>query len=88
MPMQYDQPYNARLVAALGVGMDVGRGEDGRLNREEMAEVLRKVAVKGGESMREKIVALSEIMRIKGSEEFDMVVIKNLVKACTRLVCR
>nr|GEX31828.1 beta-D-glucosyl crocetin beta-1,6-glucosyltransferase-like [Tanacetum cinerariifolium] len=46
MPMQYDQPYNARLMEATGVGVDVGRDADGRLNREEFAIVVRNMVEK------------------------------------------
>nr|GEZ24730.1 beta-D-glucosyl crocetin beta-1,6-glucosyltransferase-like [Tanacetum cinerariifolium] len=54
MPMQYDQPYNARLVEAIGVGDDLGRDADGRLKREEMAILVRNMVVGGGH-MREKV---------------------------------
>ncbi|PWA69034.1 Cyanidin-3-O-glucoside 2-O-glucuronosyltransferase [Artemisia annua] len=81
MPMQYDQPYNARLVEAIGVGVDVGRDADGRLKREEIANVVRNMVVGGGH-MREKVKELGEIIRKQGDEDLDMVVINSLVKLC------
>nr|XP_043622417.1 cyanidin-3-O-glucoside 2-O-glucuronosyltransferase-like [Erigeron canadensis] len=83
MPMQFDQPYNARLVENLEVGMDVSRGGDGRLKRDDMAEVLRKVVVEdSGENIRKNAMNLGEIMRKKMDEGVDKEVIENLVKLC------
>ncbi|KAK4403999.1 Beta-D-glucosyl crocetin beta-1,6-glucosyltransferase [Sesamum angolense] len=48
MPMHLDQPMNAKLVAELGVGVEVKRDNEGRLQREEIAKVIRDVVV--GES--------------------------------------
>ena len=45
MPMHLDQPVNSRLVEALGVGVEVKRDNNGRLGREEVAKVIRKVLV-------------------------------------------
>ena len=46
MPMHLDQPVNSRLVEALGVGVEVKRDTNGRLEREEVAKVMiRKVLV-------------------------------------------
>ena len=45
MPMHLDQPVNSRLVEALGVGVEVKRDTNGRLEREEAAKVIRKVLV-------------------------------------------
>ncbi|KAM3686177.1 hypothetical protein ACJW31_11G177700 [Castanea mollissima] len=45
MPMHLDQPVNARLVEALGAGVEVKRDTNGRLEREEVAKVIRKVLV-------------------------------------------
>nr|XP_043622999.1 cyanidin-3-O-glucoside 2-O-glucuronosyltransferase-like [Erigeron canadensis] len=83
MPMQFDQPYNARLVENLEVGMDVSRGGDGRLKRDEMAKVLRKMVVEdSGASIRNNVMKLGEIMRKKMDEGVDKEVIENLVKLC------
>ncbi|GKA64967.1 UDP-glucosyl transferase 29-like protein [Tanacetum coccineum] len=81
MPMQYDQPYNTRLVEALGVGVDVGRDADGRLNREEFAIVVRNMVVGVGH-IRQKVKELGEIIRKQGNQDLDMVVINSLVKLC------
>eukprot|EP01018_Ginkgo_biloba_P016472 Gb_08043 [translate_table: standard] len=43
LPMQYDQPMNVRLIVGeLEVGVEVERGSDGSLNREEIVKFVRK----------------------------------------------
>ncbi|KAK9282956.1 hypothetical protein L1049_011181 [Liquidambar formosana] len=75
MPMQLDQPINARLVEEVGVGVEVKRKEDGRLDRKEIAKRIRKVVVeKSGEDVRRNARELSEKMKRKGDEEIDKVV--------------
>ncbi|KAL0340628.1 UNVERIFIED_CONTAM: Beta-D-glucosyl crocetin beta-1,6-glucosyltransferase [Sesamum radiatum] len=56
MPMHLDQPMNAKLVAELGVGVEVKRDNEGRLQREEIAKVIRDVVVgeSGGRGRAEK----------------------------------
>lgn len=75
MPMHLDQPLNARLVEDVGVGMEVRRNENGRIEREEMARVIKEVVVeKNGEKLRRKAREMSENIRKKGDEEIDEVV--------------
>lgn len=75
MPMHLDQPLNARLVEDVGVGMEVRRNENGRIEREEMARVIKEVVVeKNGEKVRRKAREMSENIRKKGDEEIDDVV--------------
>lgn len=75
MPMHLDQPLNARLVEDVGVGMEVRRNENGRIEREEMARVIKEVVVeKNGEKVRRKAREMSENIRKKGDEEIDKVV--------------
>ncbi|CAK9142544.1 unnamed protein product [Ilex paraguariensis] len=72
MPMQFDQPLNARLMVELGVGMEVWRDDSGKLHREEIAKVIREVIVdKRGEAMRRKAKELGEKIRLKGDEEMN-----------------
>lgn len=75
MPMHLDQPLNARLVEDVGVGMEVRRNENGRIEREEMARVIKEVVVeKNGDKVRRKAREMSENIRKKGDEEIDEVV--------------
>ncbi|XP_059277368.1 UDP-glucosyltransferase 29-like [Lycium ferocissimum] len=75
MPMQVDQPINARLVEYIGMGMEALRDENGKLQNEEIAKAIRKVVVeKSGEAVRKKAKELSEKMNAKGDEEMDGVV--------------
>ncbi|KAL0007932.1 hypothetical protein SO802_009434 [Lithocarpus litseifolius] len=45
IPMHLDQPVNARLVEGVGVGVEVKRDLNGRLEREEVAKMIREVVV-------------------------------------------
>ncbi|CAK9142539.1 unnamed protein product [Ilex paraguariensis] len=72
IPMQFDQPLNARLMVEVGVGMEVWRDDSGKLHREEIAKVIREVIVdKRGEAMRRKAKELGEKIRLKGDEEMN-----------------
>ncbi|CAI9117065.1 OLC1v1018389C1 [Oldenlandia corymbosa var. corymbosa] len=82
MPMQLDQPINARLIEEVGVGIEVLRDSSGNLQRETISKVINQV-VKGidGEQVRKKAKELSEEIGLKGDEEIDEVV-KELVQLC------
>ncbi|CAL5322210.1 unnamed protein product [Camellia sinensis] len=72
IPMQYEQPLNAKLVEEVGVAAEVNRDINGRLNREEIAQVIRKVVVeKSGEDIRIKARIFGDKIRMKGDEEID-----------------
>ncbi|KAH6811636.1 hypothetical protein C2S51_025398 [Perilla frutescens var. frutescens] len=75
VPMHLDQPLNARLVVEVGFGEEVVRSRAGRLERDEVARVVRKVVVEtSGEEVRRRAEVMSERMREKGEEEVDGVV--------------
>ncbi|KAK4435885.1 Beta-D-glucosyl crocetin beta-1,6-glucosyltransferase [Sesamum alatum] len=82
MPMHLDQPMNAKLVAELGVGVEVKRDNAGRLQREEMAKVIRDVVVgeTGGE-LRRQVVERRERIRLSSREEMEGVAHK-LAQLC------
>ncbi|KAF1002639.1 hypothetical protein AG4045_005038, partial [Apium graveolens] len=66
----------------VGVGEEVKRGGNGRLEMGEIAKVVKKVVVdKDGDEVRRKTKYLSEKIRDKGDTDFDMVV-KELTKLC------
>ncbi|KAI3947490.1 hypothetical protein MKX01_028395 [Papaver californicum] len=77
MPMHLDQPINARLVVEIGVGVEVKRDGDGRLDRREIGEMIKKVvmAQEGREVLR-KAVEMSEMMRHKGDKDIELLVEK------------
>nr|WBR45894.1 UGT94E5 [Camellia japonica] len=82
MPMHYDQPFNARLVEEIGAAVEVNRDINGRLNREDIAQVIRTVVVEeSGEDIRIKAREYSEKIRMKGEEEIDEVV-EELLQLC------
>ncbi|RVW94035.1 Beta-D-glucosyl crocetin beta-1,6-glucosyltransferase [Vitis vinifera] len=83
MPMHLDQPINAKLVEAVGVGREVKRDENRKLEREEIAKVIKEVVgEKNGENVRRKARELSETLRKKGDEEID-VVVEELKQLCS-----
>ncbi|KAI3427724.1 Glycosyltransferase [Psidium guajava] len=75
MPMQLDQPLNARIVEEVGVGLEAKRSKSGELQRREIAKAIRSVvAEKDGEGVRKKAREMSESIRNKGERELDDVV--------------
>lgn len=76
MPMHLDQPLNAKLVADLGVGVEVRR-EDGRFRREEVAKAIEQVVVQEeGEQVRSRAKELSARIRERQEEETSAVMKK------------
>ncbi|KAI3444753.1 hypothetical protein Pfo_001418 [Paulownia fortunei] len=81
MPMHLDQPLNARLVENIGVGMEVVRNSTGKLEKEVVAAVIRKVVAEGGgETVQKNARSMSEKIMAKGDEEIDEVVQEILAK--------
>ena len=75
IPMHIDQPLNARVVEEVGVGVEVVRDNNGKLQREEIAQVIRKVVVEeNGEGVRSKAREVSDKFKMKGEEEIEVVV--------------
>ncbi|KAL3505720.1 hypothetical protein ACH5RR_031102 [Cinchona calisaya] len=84
MPRHLDQPINARLLVELGVGIEVLRGDNGQIKREEVARVIRMVILETvGEETREKARELSRKLKIKGEEELDEAM-EELRKLCSK----
>ena len=82
MPMHLEQPVCAKLVGDVGVGVEVERDENGKLDREEIAQVIRKVVVgESGEGVRIKARQFSERIRMRREEGIGEVV-EELVKIC------
>nr|XP_015902985.2 UDP-glucosyltransferase 29-like [Ziziphus jujuba var. spinosa] len=82
MPMQVDQPWNARLVDECGVGLEVNMDNNGKLKGETLAKVIKQVVVeKTGEQIRRKAKEMSEKIGRKDEEEIDGVV-KELLELC------
>ncbi|KAK4857072.1 hypothetical protein QYF36_024241 [Acer negundo] len=79
--IELSQPFNAKLVVDIGVGVVVPR-ENGKLKRAEIARVIKQVVLQQGKQMRRKANELSRRMRDKMDEEMDVVVDK-LVKLCS-----
>ncbi|KAF8008988.1 hypothetical protein BT93_J0084 [Corymbia citriodora subsp. variegata] len=75
MPMQLNQPLNARIVEEVGVKLEVMRDKSGVLERKEIEKVIKRVVVqKDGESVRKKAKEMSDSIRNEGERELDEMV--------------
>ncbi|KAI3987039.1 hypothetical protein MKX01_036829 [Papaver californicum] len=87
MPMHIDQPINARLVVELGLGVEVKRDRDGKLDRREIGEVIKKVVMgKEGMEVQRKAKEMSHTMRCMGDEDID-VLVEKLERLCNKFSC-
>ncbi|TQD93614.1 hypothetical protein C1H46_020769 [Malus baccata] len=85
MPMQLDQPVNAKLVEEVGVGVEAKRAEGGGLQREAIAEAIGDVVVKKiGEGVRMKALEVRDNMKKIEDEEINDVLeqLEQLVQLC------
>ncbi|XP_015887078.3 beta-D-glucosyl crocetin beta-1,6-glucosyltransferase [Ziziphus jujuba] len=70
MPMQNDQPWNARVIVVSGVSLEVERNSDGRIERGNVTKVIKQVMVeKIGEDIRRNAKEMSNKIRAKVDEE-------------------
>ncbi|XP_047308783.1 beta-D-glucosyl crocetin beta-1,6-glucosyltransferase-like [Impatiens glandulifera] len=76
IPMNLDQPVNARLVEEIGVGLEVNRDENGGLSGEEISNFIREVILgdEDGKKIRDKAREMKEKIKSKGEEDIDGVV--------------
>ncbi|KAK4480393.1 hypothetical protein RD792_013465 [Penstemon davidsonii] len=82
MPMHLDQPMNAKLVVEIGVGVEVRRYEEGKIEREEICKVIKDVVFgESGQVLRKRVGEMREIIRFRSREEIEEVVEK-LVEVC------
>ncbi|XP_047318767.1 beta-D-glucosyl crocetin beta-1,6-glucosyltransferase-like isoform X1 [Impatiens glandulifera] len=87
IPMQLDQPLNARLVNEVGVGVEVERDENGKFSGEEIAKLIRDVVLgENGKNIRDKAVEMKGRMKIEGEDAIDGVV-EELYKLHHKNVC-
>ncbi|KAL3523626.1 hypothetical protein ACH5RR_016460 [Cinchona calisaya] len=72
IPMNLDQPINARLAVEVGAAVEVVRGENQRLQRDVIAQVIRDVVVGNvGEDLRRNLRDLSQKMQSSEKGELD-----------------
>ncbi|XP_015167349.1 beta-D-glucosyl crocetin beta-1,6-glucosyltransferase-like, partial [Solanum tuberosum] len=83
MPINHDQPLNSRLVEELGIGVEILRGENGKIMKEEVAKGIRKVVEeKTRKQVCLKAIQLSEKIKLKGEKAIDEGVKKLLKLLC------
>lgn len=82
MPMHLDQPLNAKLIVEAGVGEEVVKEKDGKIDRDEVAKVVREVVVeRSGQRLRKRTREFSQILESNGEREIDQVV-QELMNIC------
>ncbi|XP_015876309.3 UDP-glucosyltransferase 29-like [Ziziphus jujuba] len=80
-PMQFEQPWNARLIVECGIGLEVKRSINGGLQREDIAQVIKHVMVeKIGDDIRRKVKEMSDNIQRKGDGEIIDEVAKELIQ--------
>lgn len=72
VPMQLDQPLNARLATEVGVAMEVKRDGEGKLRAKEIARVVREVVEgEGGKAVRQRAKGLAKKMKEREDSEIN-----------------
>lgn len=80
MPIKYDQPINARVVANAGAGVEVVRGENGCFAAEEVAKAIKEVIEeKMGEGIRQRAKELSDKMKKEEGAAVDEIAVQVLL---------
>lgn len=83
MPMNHDQPLNSRFVEELGIGVEILRGENGEIRKEEVAKGIRKVVEeKTRKEVNLKARELSKKIKLKGEKAID-----EGIKKLMKLLC-
>ncbi|XP_059307678.1 beta-D-glucosyl crocetin beta-1,6-glucosyltransferase-like [Lycium ferocissimum] len=74
VPIELDQPMNARLMVELGVTVEIIRDNDGKIHKEEIAQVIKGVINgENGEHLRAKVRDVSKNLKSESGEEIDAV---------------
>nr|XP_009630066.1 UDP-glucosyltransferase 29-like [Nicotiana tomentosiformis]XP_016496899.1 PREDICTED: beta-D-glucosyl crocetin beta-1,6-glucosyltransferase-like [Nicotiana tabacum] len=76
MPMHLDQHTHSRMTVELGTAMEVVRDENGKLNREETAKVIRNVVMEknGGEIVKAKVIPVGPLVRDSNTDESSEII--------------
>ncbi|KAG8369574.1 hypothetical protein BUALT_Bualt14G0027500 [Buddleja alternifolia] len=85
MPMKSEQPINARMVMEVGVGVEVGRDENGNYVGEQIAKAINNVITEKTfcEGMRNRAKKLSEEIKEKEEEEVSEAA-EQLLRLCMK----
>ncbi|XP_055826538.1 beta-D-glucosyl crocetin beta-1,6-glucosyltransferase-like [Solanum dulcamara] len=84
MPMHIDQPINARWMVEIGVAVEIVRDDEGKVHREEVAQVITSVISETtGGNLREKVKDISEKLKSIREEELDAAV-EELIQHCKK----
>ncbi|CAH9093775.1 unnamed protein product [Cuscuta epithymum] len=82
LPMHVDQPVNARFLVEKGLAVEIERGGDGKLRREEMAKAVDEaIGGENGEALKMRVKNMSFRLKMKQREEMDGAA-QELTKLC------
>ncbi|KAF3445432.1 hypothetical protein FNV43_RR10608 [Rhamnella rubrinervis] len=83
MPMQIDQPWNARVLVSSGVGLEVEKEiNNEKIERENMAKVIKQIVMeKIGKDIRRKAKEIGNNLKSRAEEDMDEVK-KEIFKVC------
>ncbi|KAL0550696.1 hypothetical protein IC582_009756 [Cucumis melo] len=72
VPLFGDQPFNAGVVEEAGIGVEAKRDHDGKIQRQEVAKLIKEVVVeKSREEIRMRVREMSEIVKRRGDEKIE-----------------
>ena len=72
VPVFGDQPFNAGVVEEAGIGVEAKRDPDGKIQRKEIARLIKEVVIeKSREELRMKVREMSEVVKRKGDEKIE-----------------
>ncbi|KAA0040082.1 beta-D-glucosyl crocetin beta-1,6-glucosyltransferase-like [Cucumis melo var. makuwa] len=72
VPLFGDQPFNAGVVEEAGIGVEAKRDPDGKIQRQEVAKLIKEVVVeKSREEIRMRVREMSEIVKRRGDEKIE-----------------
>ncbi|KAE8637495.1 hypothetical protein Csa_018109 [Cucumis sativus] len=72
IPVFGDQPINAGVVEEAGIGVEAKRDPDGKIQRKEIARLIKEVVIeKSREELRMKVREMSEVVKRKGDEKIE-----------------
>ncbi|XP_022943327.1 beta-D-glucosyl crocetin beta-1,6-glucosyltransferase-like [Cucurbita moschata] len=82
-PMHLDQPYNAGLLEEAGIGVEAKRDADGKIQRDQVASLIKQVVVeKTREDIWKKVREMREVLRRRDDDDMmidEMVAVISVV---------
>lgn len=85
LPLQLDQPLNAKLMVELGVAIEIPQQGFGNLKGEDVARGIREVLHSEiGHDVRKKVEEMAEAMRRKGDRHEIQELVEKMLQLCNK----